>query len=151
MGQAHRTVHWRFKYSSQNSDSGDAEKILQRYVRYTIRPGSECFLLISSHAYEPGTMLMVLLPDFNVYVHHFTSLILICLSIALYFICPHVYHDFTRISICWFASTYYICPNVYSTMPFLIYKCICLHKCLYLFTMDYCCNNLLYVPQIYFY
>ena len=43
MDQAHWPVHWRFKYSSQNCDSGDAEKILQRFVRYTIRPGSEWF------------------------------------------------------------------------------------------------------------
>ena len=63
---------------------------------------------ISSNAYEPGTMRMVQLPDFNVYVHHFTSMILICLSIALYFICPHFYHELARILICWFASTYYI-------------------------------------------
>ena len=93
---------------------------------------------------------MVQLPDFNVHVHHFTSMILICLSIALYFICPHVYHEFARISICWFASTYHICPNVYSTMPFLLYKCTSLHKYLYIFTIDYCCNNLLYVTQLYF-
>ena len=130
VGQAHRPVHWRFKYSSQNCDSGDAEKILQQYIRYTLRPGSECFFLISSHAYEPGTMLMVLLPDFNVYVHHFNAMMLICLSLALYFICPHVYHEFARISICWFASTYNIYPNVYGTMSNFIYKCICLHNCL---------------------
>ena len=105
--------------------------------------------LTSSHAYEPDTLRMVQLSNFDVNVHHFTSVILICLSIALYFICPHVYHEFARISICWFASTYHICPNVYSTMPFLIYKCSCLHKYLYLFTIEYCCNNLLYVPQLY--
>ena len=95
-------------------------------------------------------MRMVQLPDFNVHVHHLTSMISICLSIAFYFICPHVYHEFARILICWFASTYHICPEVYSTMPFLIYKCTCLHKCLYLFTIDYCCNNLLNVPQLSF-
>ena len=53
--------------------------------------------LISYHACEPGTMLTVFLSDLDVYVYHFTSMILICLSIATYFICSHVYYECARI------------------------------------------------------
>ena len=42
-------------------------------------------------------MLTVLLSDLNVYVYHFTAMMLICSSIATYFICFHVYYECARI------------------------------------------------------
>ena len=47
MDQAHRSDHWRHKHSTQNCVSCLAKKVLQWYVRYTIRSSSEwTFVLV---------------------------------------------------------------------------------------------------------